>query len=336
MDDANARLRKVFRIMAFFDKARWEHLENPWKENKKSLINFYKEDLDDDVKLLTHWFCYVSDRQMPYHRIWDIGGFVYSEMVDAFKKEGLNVLNLKQMGSFFEIGQDSAGGFVARSEGNEITRFYENDKKGKPEETTKVVFKPRYYPSDYFSFLATLHFLEEYCDKSFAKFMAEQVKRHQDKDDLVRRLLFSLYRLTYDNIGRRKKSDCECFETNLDFAKERSRKIKELYDSAEFENRFMEFSKISKASSRFKQKRAWCSLRDFFKHPEFKEYLLRALKKEDVSENAIESLFSESNLHQFELPGDVWNNNSKFRHCILGDPKVEKEAWKDKSLNLIQ
>jgi hypothetical protein len=80
-----------------------------------------------------------------------------------------------------------------------------------------------------------------------------------------------------------------------------------------FESEYQKFN----VEQRFTQKRAWCSLRDFFKSPEFKEYFKNALLEQGLSEVEIQELLSLKSLQQFELPGDVWNNNSRFRNCIL-------------------
>ena len=91
------RLSEIFKIISFYDKNRWVVKEN------YNLINFYKDKLDDDTKLLTHWFCYISDRQMLFQRIWDVGGFVYSDLVNSYKtKKTINILNPNITDSFIK------------------------------------------------------------------------------------------------------------------------------------------------------------------------------------------------------------------------------------------
>ncbi len=75
------KLAKVFKIMSFYDDYRWEFSHN------YNLINFFKKDLEADIKIFTHWLCYITDRQMPFQRIWDIGGFVFSELIYEIKKQ---------------------------------------------------------------------------------------------------------------------------------------------------------------------------------------------------------------------------------------------------------
>ena len=69
-------INRLFEITNFLDNARWLSKEN------YNLINFFTTGLSDDEKLLTHWLCYITDRQMPFRRIWDIGGFIFSELVN--------------------------------------------------------------------------------------------------------------------------------------------------------------------------------------------------------------------------------------------------------------
>jgi len=80
------KLTEIFKIISFYDDFRWEFSHN------YNLINFFEKDLDADTKIFTHWLCYITDRQMPFQRIWDIGGFVFSELIDEVKKQ--NSLNL--------------------------------------------------------------------------------------------------------------------------------------------------------------------------------------------------------------------------------------------------
>ena len=42
-------IQKLFAITDFIDKARWGNKAN------YNLINFYRSDLSNDVKILTHW-----------------------------------------------------------------------------------------------------------------------------------------------------------------------------------------------------------------------------------------------------------------------------------------
>ena len=308
-------LKKIFKIISFYDEARWASISN------YNLINFYKNNLNDDVKLITHWLCYITDRQMAFERIWDIGGFVFSELTDQFKESGdLELLNPNNPNSFLKKNEKAGYIFKSKSRVNGNT-ILKRSYKYKEDETVK--FTSRYYPSDYFSILYTLDILKRY-NFSLTKFIVEQLNNHQEKDDFLRRILFSLYLLTYFEIGQPKKTDIENFQKNIKKAEERTKKVLHILN-CKFEDEYRKF----KTETIFNQKRAWCSLRDFIKSPEFSENFKKMLIEENVPTEQQKKLFSLESLRQFELPGDVWNNNSKFRDCIL-----EETEYKNKKMSL--
>lgn len=127
--------------------------------------------------------------------------------------------------------------------------------------------------------------------------------------------------MTYYEIGQPKSSDLGDFADNVRKASDRKNKIKDILSNPDkFNHEYNTFLK----DKVFNQKRAWCSLRDFLKSPEFKQYFKVALSDESLGDNDFIKLFSHEALIQLELPGDVWNNNSKFRNCILKDTDYEK------------
>ena len=308
-------LTEIFRIMSFYDKVRWDSISN------YNLINFYKTDLDDDTKLLTHWLCYISDRQMAFERIWEVGGFVFSELVNNYKEnKKIEILKPNQANSFIIENGNGGYSFTSKStvKNNSILlksyRYKKDD---------IVKFTPRYYPSDYYSILFTFDILSEY-NYSLTRYIADQIKKYKKEDDLIQRILFSLYLLTYYKIGQPRKTDIADFNENIKKAKVRTNKVKTILNDS-FEKELENFKK----DTIFNQKRAWCSLRDFFKSPEFNLYFKNSLEKENIDTTKI---FTLKSLRQFELPGDVWNNNSKFRNCILENTEYENSK---KSLNKI-
>lgn len=310
-------IAKLFGITDFIDKARWGNKEN------YNLINFYNVDLTNDVKILTHWLCYIADRQMAFERVWDVGGFVFSEMADQItEKKDLELLNPQHPEKSFFIERDDypdkakydfddgdSGKYLFVShqalKENELLLEYEYIK------GTTPYFISRYYPSDYMSILSTFCILKEY-NFSLTRYIIELLKKVSGKDDFIQRLLFGLFLLSYFDIGQPKSSDLMHFDRNLAKAEKRKKEIEKILNSPGiFEEEFDYFKK----DSIFKQKRAWCSLRDFLKSPEFKEYFFSALKEVGFTDH---SMFrSKEALRYLELPGDVWNNNPTFRKCIL-------------------
>ena len=105
----NNKLSSIFEIISFYDDFRWKN------KNNNSLINFFKNDIDNDTKILTHWLCYITDRQMPYKIIWDVGGFVFSELINEIKTtRNINLLNPRESSSF--IKKDKKQIFFKNSE----------------------------------------------------------------------------------------------------------------------------------------------------------------------------------------------------------------------------
>jgi len=314
------RLIKIFGIMSFYDDFRWARRDN------YNLINFFRDDLEDDTKLLTHWLCYITDRQMPFKIIWDVGGFIISELITEVKQNSsIDSLNPNNTNSFIQKEEhESKYYFISKSDANELI----TDNYSKYIDNKKVKFKSRFFPSDYFSILYTLTFLEDY-DFCLSKFIKRLYLQNKDKDDFIKKILFGLYLITYHDIGQPNSSKLGDFNQNITSAKNRKDKIREiLEDDKKFEKQYRTFDR----SQIFKQKRAWCSLRDFLKSPEFKSYFRNALAKEGLVDKDFCKLFSFQSLIQLELPGDVWNNNSKFRKCILKGTEYENS---NKPLNRI-
>jgi len=307
----NDRLKKIFEIMSFYDNFRWSN------ENNYNSINFFRDDLDDDTKILTHWLCYIMDRQISYKIVWDVGGFIISELIYNIKEYNtLTLLNPNSSEAFVKPELKERKYFLlSHSNANEkIIKNYKNYITNK-----KVRFKSRFFPADYFAILYTFVFLENY-DFYFSKFVKEVYLRNKSENDFIKRMLFSFYLVTYYDIKQPSSNLLSDFERNINKAKERRDEILQILNNA---NRFeKEYKKFIKGKI-FEQKRAWCSLRDFLKSPEFKNYFKNALKKEKLPEKDLSNLFSYQSLTQLELPGDIWNNNSKFRECILKGTEYE-------------
>jgi hypothetical protein len=310
-------IAKLFEITDFIDKARWGNKEN------YNLINFYRHDLSSDVKILTHWICYSADRQMAFERVWDVGGFVFSEMADQItEKEDLELLNPQRREKSFFIRRDDYPDkakydfddgdngkylFVSHQvlKDNELLLEYEYIK------GTKPYFISRFYPSDYMSILSTFCILQDY-DFSLTGYIIALLEKVVGKEDFIQRLLYSLYLLSYFDIGQPKSSDLMHFDRNLAKAEKRKKDVKNILNSPKiFDEEFDYFKK----DIIFKQKRAWCSLRDFVKSPEFKEYFFTALKEAGFTDHSM--FHSKAALQYLELPGDVWNNNPTFRKCVM-------------------
>jgi len=312
------RLDKIFRIFSFFDDFRWQKKEN------YNLINFHRNDLNDDSKILTHWLCYISDRQMSFEIIWDVGGFVFSEIVEEVKKtKNIEILNPSLKESFIKRDYEGKYYFLGKSIANDIiNKKYEGYKN-----ENKVKFKSRFLPSDYISILSTFVILENF-NYSLSEYISFILLKNKNNEDIIIRILFSLFLLSYYDIGQPNSGVISNYKENLNTAMIRKEFVMTILNNKNiFESHLFEFKK----EKIFKQKRAWCSLRDFIKSREFFLYFKNAMLQ-FVRDEDIDSLCSQKCLEQFVLPGDVWNNNSVFGKCILKKTIYENSK---KSLNII-
>lgn len=71
-------MKAILEAFSGLDEIRWNDPSN------YNLINHFSDDLTSDELVLTRWLCYITDRQMPYQRIWDIGGYVISHLVYTY------------------------------------------------------------------------------------------------------------------------------------------------------------------------------------------------------------------------------------------------------------
>ena len=167
-------------------------------------------------------------------------------------------------------------------------------------------FASRFFPSDYQAILRTFLILEKF-DFSFYKYIERIINLTENHENKIKLLLFGLYILTYKDIEQIKYKDIDNFDNlknNLD--EEINIDIQLLDNSNKFLNSFKKFKK----KEIYEQKRAWCALRDLLKFPNYNKSFIPFLKKNGFNSKDI-------NLAELELPGDVWNNNSIYRDCIL-------------------
>ena len=93
-------LRKKFGIADFLDDCRWD----AGASGNYYLASYSHEEMSDNLRLLTHWICYITDRQTSFEQICDIGGLVFSDMLKYYKDHniGINVLLIDNPESFFK------------------------------------------------------------------------------------------------------------------------------------------------------------------------------------------------------------------------------------------
>jgi len=314
MDRKTQKIVDIFKKISWLDKYRYNSESS---EDEICSINLSSSDLTNSDKILTHFLCYISDRGMTYSQIWDKGGFVYSNIVKEYtdKKEIEYLLNPETDESFYreiDNGDNSSDvkyGFrskitIPADKNNVLIKDYGL------KESEHVSFISRYYPSDLKSMMQTLIILEKF-DRNIIRYIAF-VMNKLDGDASINKLGFSLYLLGYYGIGQPKRDEYKEIKNG---AKENAKFILDILNNKdEFEKMFNKKWK----SIKFNQKRVWCSLRDYAKSPEFKGYMIGGFK--DIKEIELVDKWDKSlNLSELELPGDVWNNNPKFKKCLFGD-----------------
>ena len=288
-------------FFALLDEIRWE---NP---NNYDEINYsHEKELSPDEKLLTHWICYISDRAMGYKLIWDVGGFVYSDLVfhfrntktieDLLKPDCDNSLfiSIKPNKSKKKKAQPEEGEEAKEDEDKKYL-FKSRESVGNTniiskryasfvDENKKVRFSPRYYPSDYVSIYYTLFTLDKLFARSFVGYIAEIIKKamecskNENIETQLKTILMCLfcgfYILSYSNIGQPTSSKLK--DPNKLFADDNKNKLIELSKDPEKRaktiNDWLETDDfIEKATAvydkkRFTSKRIWCCIRDYLKH----------------------------------------------------------------------
>ncbi len=275
-------LIKIFKTISWLDYWRWNVGDNNNYNNYNS-INFSKSDLTNCEKILTHWICYITDRQMPFETVWDEGGYVFSEIVYEYSRNGSPPQQI--LDKHYEKYKDNKG--------EEKSRFKST--------TNNKVFAPRYGTDDYQSILQTLDVLDkpEY-KRNIIAYIIDIIRRFRDREDLLVRVACGLHLLTYQ----------------LDGKKANSEKIIEiLNNNEEFEKRLSAFKKTSTRG----KKRLWCCIRDYKKGPYHQTF--NSAIKEVVPEDAEELTRKWESLpmSQIELPGDVWNNSPLFRDNLFAN-----------------
>ena len=319
MDPKTKKIVDIFRKISWLDNGRWESMSNDITHCSINL-SISPDKLTNSNKILTHFLCYISDRGMTYQQIWDKGGFVYSNIVSAYENEKEiiteSLIHCGANNSFYnKIDYDGKStkakyGFVSRikvpdDENNPLIKdygYYKNE---------TVTFIPRYYPSDLKSIMQTLMILDDQkFERSIIRFI-EYVMNELGGDKSINKIAFALHLLGYYKIGQPKSTEYN--KIKVDAENNTMSVLDILNDKGEFERRFKKEWK----SHKFNQKRVWCSLRDYVKSPEFKGYMSEGFK--DIDKKELIDIWDNLNMSELELPGDVWNNSSKFKKCLFED-----------------
>ena len=273
--DKDALIR-IFKVISWLDHRRWN------AESNYNFIHFSRNDLTNCEKILTHWVCYITDRQMPFEIVWDKGGYVFSELVYEYSREGLPSQRI--LDEHYEKYKDKNG--------KDHFRFKTTD---------NTTFASRYVTDDYQNILQTLEVLNhQKYKRNIIAYIVDIMRRFQSEEDLLRRVACGLHLLTYQLFGKKANH---------------GKAVRIIQDDKEFDKEFKEFKRTSTTG----KKRLWCCVRDYKKglyHQIFKD-AIREVAEEDAEQliNKWDSL----PMNQIELPGDVWNNSPLFKDNLFAN-----------------
>jgi hypothetical protein len=269
------KLIDIWKVIAWLDAGRW------CNESNYNFINFFRNDLTNSEKILTHWLCYITDRQMPFEIVWEKGGYVFSELVHTYSYS--NCSSQVLLNKYYESYIDNKG--------KKRYRFRSTD---------NTIFASRYVTDDYQNILQTLQVLENY-NRNLVKYILSIIKQYQTEENLFLIIACCLHILTYQ-LGLHKKADPE-------------KATQTLNDLNKFKETFTAFKRDLTNG----KKRLWCSIRDYKKGLYSK--IFNEAIKEAAGKQAGESikLWNSLPMNQIELPGDVWNNSPILRNNLIGN-----------------
>jgi hypothetical protein len=293
------KMRMILETFSHLDDIRWAAASN------YNLINYCCEDLTPDEKLLTHWLCYIADRQMDFRRVWDVGGYVISHLVQRYSRESDSKVK-ELLYSYISInGGKLSLKCTVQKPNIRLGRYgFSGD---------SVDFASRYPPEDLTRVFRTLAILGFHYERSLSRFIARAIAEETDCRQAIKKVANALNDLTY--VGGEKVA-----ATNFD---ERINAIEK--EAKEFVLR----TEISQEMPH--RKRLWCALRDYLKSPEFNDVFVAALQHVGMT-NARLWKRDVPNLKKalvvLELPGDVWNNWKVFRKGLF-DPYLQNKpkSW---------
>ena len=287
---ANEKLLKVWEIVDWLDKARW----NPLEAKKGIIPSPVFENLTNSQKILVHWLLYITDQQRPYMDVWMKGGPIFVEVVSDYNQNRRSSLQLLK--DFTHPNSRTKGVDVFSSRTQQING--EN-----------IQYTPR-YGMHILSIARTLYLLESF-DRNIIKFLANNwdfVESACDEfqgDNQVSRIAFLLFMLSYAEITRGivsfHRNEREIKRDVESYGKQVRRLLSNRNDLT------IEFKKWSKGKKY--HKRLWAALRDYLK-PEspFCGYFKGAL--EDNGSKDFREFLSQNQpsiLASIEIPGDIWN-----------------------------
>jgi len=291
----------IARITAFLDNARWNDVAN----NYFALNYCSPSNPSLNYLILSHYLTYIVDRQMPFQRIWDIGGYVFSSLVEKYEQTNCDIDSLLGLsGEYSQIEGDHLY-FCAPNTTNAKLLYAEK-------KNNKIIFRSRFVTTDYRSIYNTLYILDKISHRSIIDYIKNIVSLNKGEQDIIKRITFGLFLLTYDGIINKKRTeDTKDYISDAnEYASKQSTKIRSvLCDKDLFNKEYYQY--LHKQI--YYSKRIWCSIRDYIKDERYSSRFIKEIFDKEIPTTNL--------LKQLVLPGDVWNNNDKFQQCLFGNKK---------------
>lgn len=266
-------LVNIFKAISWLDNRRWH------KDDNYNFINFFRSDLTNCEKILTHWICYITDRQMPFEIVWDKGGYVFSDLAYRYSR------NESLIQDYYVKYKDKTG--------KERFKFKSSDNEE---------FASRYVTDDYQNIKQTLEILNNpKYKKNIILYIIDIIQRFKNKDDLLLRVACGLYLLTYKLHGKKA------------YPKEI---LKMIADDERFEKALRDFKKTS---TRGKKRLWCCirDYKKGYYHKIFIESIKEAVP--EITAKELITVWKNFKMDQIELPGDVWNNSPLFKDNLFAN-----------------
>ncbi len=307
-DSSRDALKRIGSFVAWLDGRRSESLRG---KDWITYANGLRQELRPHEKLLTHWLCYITDRQMPYEEVWRQGGWVFSEMVFAYRNhDERQLLDTCQRATSF-LRLDGKDVFYRAPERAHMVGGVERKRQEAQDE-----FASRFPTQHAVSIRRTLAVLRLGYQRNLAAYVGRVLHRYRDRPDVVSVVACALHLLGYAVGKQTGDSETDCCQA---------------VEAVESEGALANALRRFERSRRADKKRLWCSLRDYLKPgSRYREYLLDALAElpQGAKLVALWQRAGERYLWQLELPGDVWNDRQNFRTALFGRYLDEPDAVK--------
>lgn len=267
-------LIEIFKVISWLDDKRWNQVERPDIFAEKVIK---AKELQPAQKILIHWLIYITNRGKQADILWE-----------------KNTPKIKEL-----VARYFADSLLEKEEVKELCEKHEKEN------------KIGAFPADLESIKRTLILLLEY-DKDIIGFITRKLPEWKKKypEKFCARIAFSLYLLSYKNVGSFAKSEKWRRKKQDELNKEMEDVKDTLSDNDKFEKQFERWY-----GQRW-HKRIWAALRDYKKFISLKDIFING-----VTDQTNKKIWKKDFNKQLELPGDIWNVRF-FENCIR--PIAEK------------